>query len=194
VVKNQFGQLQPATAHDVDVVAAWKIGQAKRVESVNVSPRVLSYHKRYWGGLIPLALEYWQPEAVLISAAERKAFAAVIKWYGSQGLDPEPLSAVFGEYSAAVTDKRRGNVELPTRSGEHLHTWIKDEIGHFDLIETPAGLRKEYRPTNFASMGQESFEEFYAKAFHVCWVSILSRVFDNEHESHNAVQQLLSLA
>jgi hypothetical protein len=194
VVKNQFGQLQPATAADVETVSAWKVGQAKRIESVNMSPRVLSYHQRYWGGLIQLALEYWQPEADLISAAERKTMAAVTKWYGAQGLDPGPLDAVFREYAAAVTDRRRGNIDLPPRSRVSLHIWIKDEIGHFDLIETPAGLRKEYRSTNFASMGQEGFEEFYGKAFHVCWVSILSAVFDNEAESHDAVQQLLSLA
>jgi hypothetical protein len=193
--KGANNTLHPATDYDADIMRGWKVGQAKKIKAVNVSPRVLKYHQRYWAGLIPLTLQYWEPGHLLTSSAERKTMRAIVDWYKAQGFDAGPLTDVFTAYESAVTAKRRASIDIPEAGEDQLHRWIKEQTGYYDIERTPDGLVKRLHSINFASMDQQAFEKFYDAAFRVCWVHILAKAFeDDETKAQQAVEELLALA
>lgn len=194
LIKGPNNTLQASTEHDAEIMRGWKVGQAKKIKMVNVSPRVLKYHQRYWAGLIPLTLQYWEPGHLLTSSAERKTMRSIVDWYRGQGFDPGPLTEVFTAYELSVTAKRRASVDIPEAGKRQLHRWIKEQTGYYDIERTPDGLVKHLHSINFASMSQSDFERFYEAAFKVCWVHILAQAFENdESEAQQAVNNLLAL-
>jgi len=42
-------------------------------------------------------------------------------------------------------------------------------------------------------MDRDEFNDFYKAAFNVCWRLILSRVFDDEQQLENTINQLLAI-
>lgn len=61
-----------ATDADREIAEVWKLGQSFKVPMTQQSPRSLAYHKRYWGGLLSLTLQYWQPDSAMTTEAEAK--------------------------------------------------------------------------------------------------------------------------
>jgi len=66
----------------------------------------------------------------------------------------------------------------------------KVEAGYFDYVMTPNGVTKKPRSINFNAMDQD---DFYKAAFNVCWRLILSRVFEDEQQLENTINQLLAI-
>lgn len=194
LIKGAGNTLHPATDHDAEIMRPWRAGRSKKIRAVNVSERALKFHQRYFAGLIEFTLPYWEPDHLLTYAGERQTMANILKWYQLRGLDPAPLSGLFDAYQENVTERRRARVTIPEATGEQLHRWIKEQAGYYDLERTPAGIVKHLHSINFNSMGQEDFERFYAAAFNVCWVYILSKKFDSENEAQQRVNELLALS
>jgi len=69
LVKGQDGALRPASAADQDHMGKFKTGQAVRVSVTQIKSRSLQHHRLYWGGLIELAMDYWEPTGGLVSSS-----------------------------------------------------------------------------------------------------------------------------
>lgn len=192
LVKTEHG-LVPMYDHDREKFNALKIGQAYRMDLKQMKPRSVQHHRLYWGGLIKLAMDYWQPKGGLICKQEKVTLYNVIKFYESQGLDSKPLRELFNAYLSDEVSKRSREIEAIHKDEGELHEWIKQEAGYFSWYDTPTGLVKKTKSINFNAMGQDEFNVFYKRAFNVVWNMILSKTFNSEQEAHNAINQLQAL-
>lgn len=194
VIKTKLGTLSPAGPSDADEMTAIKIGQPLRIEATRVSMRSLQHHRLYFGGLLKLAMQYWEPEGGAVGIGDRRLIHSFVKWIEREcGSAPGSLDVIGAEF---LLSRARRMCELHPeahKSVEQLHEWVKVEAGYYDVYETPAGLKKVARSISFARMNQAEFEEFYRAAFSVVWRFILSRTFENEDHAQDAVDKLLAM-
>ena len=61
VVKTPAGTLAPATAYDAEILRDYAVGRQLKVEIKQMGNRSYQHHKLFFGGLLPLAYEYWVP-------------------------------------------------------------------------------------------------------------------------------------
>jgi hypothetical protein len=182
-----------STDADRESASSWKIGQAIKISAVMQSKRSLKYHQRYWAGLIAITLEYWEPDTNMTTEGERaliKQFCGVL-----DGMTGGTEIAYWGdEFLANLSQKRAQKIQVPHKTSQDLHDWIKDKIGHYDIVMTPSGPKRKLKSINFNAMkSNEEFEDFYKKAFNACWRYVLSLTFKNEQDCNDAVNQLLSV-
>jgi len=193
LVKTQDGSFRPASTMDQEIAGKWKVGQPVRFKAVQVSARSLQHHKLYWGGLLGLALDYWQPEGGLISASEKHTLSKFSSWLDSKSGGSGSIQRACEAFMAELASSRAEKIDAPEKDIEQLHRWVKVEAGYFTYEITPHGVRKEPVSINFNAMSQEQFTEFYRAAFSVVWKFILSRTFENEQDAENAINQLVSM-
>lgn len=193
LVRCQDGSLRPATAHDQDQLAKWHIGQAVRVDATQVKPRSLQHHKLYWGGLIELAMDYWEPTGGMVSASELSTLKRFSDWLDRQSTNSGAVRRACRAFVKDLRHRRAQHVEAPEKSKQALHEWIKSEAGYYDLVQTPSGVRRQVRSINFNAMNQDDFADFYRAAFSVVWRFILSRTFASEAEAESAINQLIAM-
>lgn len=192
LVKAQDGSLRPASAMDQDLMNKFKVGQAVKVSLTQQRARSLQHHKLYWGGLIELTMDYWQPDNGLVSSSEIGTLNRFSNWLDKKGGNSGAIRRACSVFLDELMQSRAQRIEAPHKSRTALHEWIKIEAGYFEYLMTPSGIKKNALSINFNSMDQDAFNEFYRAAFSVCWRFILSRTFENEEQANNAVNQLLS--
>ena len=181
-----------ATDADREAADAWKIGQAIKVTGTKQSARSLSHHKLFFGGLLELTFQYWQPDTGMTTEAERKLIMQFCKVLDENGGGGE--IANFGtDFLNTLGQKRAQKIEVPEKSKEGLLLWIKDKADHVEVIVTPSGIKRVPKSINFNSMSQEQFTVFYKKSFSVCWRYLLSQNFKDEAECQNVIDQLSSM-
>lgn len=180
---------------DKNEAAKIKHGEVYRWILKKRTHRSTQHNKLYWSGLLELASQYWTPTSGCLSPAEEKlleGFAIYLNKLtdgsGKQGLEQARIA-----YQEAIKKKRAAHYELPAKDKDDIHMWIKEELGYYNLILTPAGWRKELKSTNFETMGQERFNKFYKDAFDVVWNFILSQHFESEEQAQNVINELLSM-
>ena len=100
-------------------------------------------------------------------------------------------------YLKALADHRAKTMTPPEMSENQIkqaiHHWIKMEAGFYDLIETPAGLRRQVKSIKFSGLNQDGFAWFYNSAFGVCWNFILSQHFPSRDAANNAINELIAM-
>ena len=193
VQKDLTGALRPSTDHDQKLFAKIKTGQALRVTLTKVSARSLQHHKLYWGGLIALCMDYWQPSGGLVTEVEKKTLRAFAAFLEKKGKSTGAFTELAKQFLSEQIEIRSEKFQTPDKSDSALHEWIKIEAGYYDLALTPTGIIKRSRSINFNSMSKEEFEVYYQAAFNVVWRYVLSRKFKTEKEAQNAVDQLTSM-
>lgn len=193
LVRVQDGSFRPATSHDQELATKWKIGQPVRVQAIQLKPRSLQQHKRYWGGLLSLAFDYWEPTGGLIGATETKTLKQFSDWLDRKSTGSGAVRRACRAFLVELRESRSQKIETPEKSKQALHEWVKEQAGYYDLVQTPSGIRRRAKSINFNAMPQDEFEQFYKDAFSVVWRFILSRSFSNEVEAENAIHQLLAL-
>lgn len=191
LVKCQDGSLRPVTQTDQDLVKSWKLGQGVRVKAVMLKPRSIQHHRMFFGGLLGLTMEYWEPSGGLITPAERKTLSGFASWLDKQGGNTGAVRRAQDEYLRQLNERRSEQIQAPEKSLDALLEWLKLEVGHYDLVETPAGIMKRTKSINFNSMDQDQFMDFYKRCFSVVWRFVLSKTFSTEQEAQAAVDQLL---
>lgn len=191
--KTQDGGLRAATAADQELLESFKLGQGVKVKAVGMKPRSLPHHRLYWGGLLELAFDYWEPQGGLISASEKGTLLKFADWLDRKGGNSGAVRRACKAFLTELKQSRTERIETPHKSKQGLHEWVKIEAGYFDYEITPTGIRKVARSINFNSMGQEEFTQFYKAAFSVVWRFILSRNFESEQQAQNAVDQLVAM-
>lgn len=191
--------LVPATEHDYAIMRqTCKIGQVIKTESKRQPERSLQHHRVYFGGLIGLVKDYWEPQNGLVHPAEVRTAASFCHYLQRQGvaLTHEQSEALQQDYLQQLSHKRAAKLINPVpASTAEIHRWIKIECGYYDVVRLPDGsLQKKARSISFARMSQAEFNEFYKAAFGVCWRFVLSRHFDSPAEVDNAINRMLDMA
>lgn len=191
--------LVPATEHDYALMRqTYRIGQVVKTETRRQADRSLQHHRLYFGGLIGLVKDYWEPQTGLVHPAEVRTAASFCHYLQSKGiaLSPEQSQALQQDYLQRLTQKRAAKLinPMPASTAE-IHRWIKIECGYYDVVRLPDGMiEKKAKSISFAKMTQAEFNEFYKAAFGVCWRFVLSRHFECETDAENAINRMLDMA
>lgn len=191
--------LVPATEHDYAIMRqTYRIGQVIKTETKRQADRSLQHHRLYFGGLIGLVKDYWEPQTGLVHPAEVRTAASFCHYLQSKGiaLSPEQSQALQQDYLQKLTQKRAAKLinPMPASTAE-IHRWIKIECGYYDVVCLPDGtIEKKAKSISFAKMTQAEFNEFYKAAFGVCWRFVLSRHFECEADAENAINRMLDMA
>ena len=193
IVKTTEGTFIPATAYDSELLAELKAGKPYKVEVKQMSNRSYQHHKLFFGGLLPLAYQYWQPTGGMVTDSEKamvKSFAKRLEsMHNSGGLFLEFAE----EFVQTVAQKRGEKIGAVLQSMEAFRKWLTMEAGYFDVYETPTGIRKEAKSISFASMEQEEFNAFYKNCFQVAWNMMLLGKFENEEAALQAAQEMMEM-
>ena len=190
----QGGVLTPATQADQEQLGKYRNGEVVNGKLTGKSLRSYKFHKLYFGGLLSLAMDYWQPRGGILTKEERDFAKGVVSFVESQGFDSEAVKGILRAYMEKVIAERQSRIETQHKSIEGLHHYIKIEAGYYDAVMTPDGIIKEAKSISFDSMTPEDFKEFYKRAFNVAWNMILSKSFKDKEEANNAISQLLSMS
>ena len=193
IVKTTEGTFIPATSYDSELLAELKAGKPYKVEVKQMSNRSYQHHKLFFGGLLPLAYQYWQPTGGMVTDSEKamvKSFAKRLEsMHNSGGLFLEFAE----EFVQTVAQKRGEKIGAVLQSMEAFRKWLTMEAGYFDVYETPTGIRKEAKSISFASMEQEEFNAFYKNCFQVAWNMMLLGKFENEEAALQAAQEMMEI-
>lgn len=193
LIKSDSRSFSPATDADRELMSGWKIGHAMTVKATQANRRSLKHHRMYWGGLLTLAMDYWEPEGGLIGATEKKTLDMFALWLDRNGGNSGAIRNAAIVFMNDLAQSRSQRIQTPEKSIEALHRWVKVEAGYFEYEITPAGVRKIPLSINFNAMDQDEFNRFYKAAFSVVWKFILSRNFENEGQAEHAISILLSM-
>lgn len=66
LVKCPDGAFRPATEHDLELSGSLKNGKGYTVKITQKSNRSYQHHKLFFGGLLALAFDYWQPTGGMV--------------------------------------------------------------------------------------------------------------------------------
>lgn len=191
VIRTPAGTLAAATAADAEILRGLQAGKAYRVKVTQMSSRSLRHHRLFFGGLLPLAYEYWQPTGGLVTDGEQKLISGFARrleaMHSSGGLFLE----FADEFVRMVAAKRGERIGAVLQSMEAFRKWLTIEAGYFDVYETPDGYRKEAKSISFHSMGQEEFNRFYRDCFQVAWNMMLSSKFENQEAALRAAEEMM---
>ena len=193
VIKTPAGTLAPATGYDAEQIRNLPNGKAFTVRMTQKNHRSYKHHKLFFGGLLPLAYQYWQPTGGMVTDSEKamvKSFAKRLEsMHNSGGLFLEFAE----EFVLGVAAKRGEKIGAVLQSMEAFRKWLTIEAGYFDVYETPTGIRKEAKSISFVSMGQEDFNAFYKNCFQVAWNMMLLGKFENEEAALQAAQEMMEM-
>lgn len=192
VIRTPAGTLAAATAADAEILRGLKAGRAYRVKVTQLSGRSYRHHKLFFGGLLPLAYEYWQPTGGLVGKAERETVQWVVRNMARQtGANEAVLQEAAEQFLQTLARLRAEKYGAVLQSMEAFRKWLTVEAGYFDVYETPAGIRKEAKSISFAQMDQEAFNGFYRACFQVAWNMMLSGKFDSEEAALRAAEEMM---
>lgn len=181
----------PATDHDAELMRQCK-GPMK-FTAVKQSARSLQHHRLYWGGLLRLTFDYWEPDTGLLSPSEIATLNKFSRWLDAKSGNSGAISTACDLFMSELRQSRASKIETPQKSIQELHEWVKVEAGHFELVMTPAGIKKKSLSINFNAMSQEQFNDYYKRAFSVCWRLVLSRTFESEQQADTAINELMMM-
>lgn len=197
-VKKIGDTLIPVTTADIEAISGVRQGQGFRVELIRVSDRSIQHHRLYFGGLIRLVADYWEPDSGLVSRYDKRLMNELVTWVAEYENLSEALSTVTelfledraNRVRAYLPDYEKAAVKLNS-----IHEWLKEEAGFYDAILTPTGVKKHTKSINFNAMpSQAEFDDFYQKVFSVAWRYVLSRNhFSSQKEAENVALQMASM-
>lgn len=194
VIRTPAGTLAAATAADAEILRSLQAGKAYRVKVTQMSSRSLRHHRLFFGGLLPLAYEYWQPTGGLVGKAERETVQWVVRHMARQtGANEAVLQEAAEQSLQTLARLRAEKYGAAQHSMEEFRKCLTVEAGYYDVYETPAGIRKEAKSISFAQMDQEAFNEFYRACFQVAWNMMLSAKFDSEEAALRAAEEMMEM-
>ena len=185
--------LLPVDDSDRETMSALKAGKPYAVEVKSQSDRSLKHHRLFYGGLVRLAMDYYEPNSGLLTPAEKSGAKSFAKYLSTFGVDKETMNNAYAQWKKSITEQRRMIVCSPEMSTKSFVDWLKCEANHCVYEKTPGGIRKVPLSINFNSMSREEFNRFYRDCFSVVWRFVLSRKFESEEQAQQAIDQLVSM-
>ena len=192
-IRCQDGSFRIPTEYDSEQSRKLKVGAAYKFTAVTQTARSLRHHRLFFGGLLTLGLEYWEPTNGLLTPGEISTLQKFSAWLDKKGGNSGAVVRASEVFLKELQESRANRIESPSKSIDSLLEWVKLEIGHYDLIKTPRGIIKKTRSINFNSLSQDDFNVLYRDAFSVIWRFILSRPFETEEEAQRAIDQLIAM-
>lgn len=183
--------LVPATEADREVTQKWKLGQV--VHGKFTRMRNAKFHGKFFS-MLDLAWEYWEPVGGLIPRQEMRGIQGLAKFFEEASGKPGQLSGFVDAYIARLEAERAERFPAVDKSREAFRDWITIEAGHYHLVQTPDGIRKERKSISWASMDDTQFEPLYRDVFSACWRLVLSSHFDTEEAAMAAADMIGSYA
>ncbi|WOI78722.1 DUF1367 family protein [Pseudomonas aeruginosa] len=120
---------------------------------------------------------------------EMRGIRGLAKYFEDLNGRPGQLQNAVAAYIAKLEADRAGRFPAVEKSREAFREWITIEAGHFHLIHTPDGVRKEAKSISWASMDDTAFEPLYRDVFAACWRLVLSSHFENEADAMAAADR-----
>jgi len=192
IITRQGSVLVPVTEADRAVMLSLKIGDNYKAEIKAQSQRSVQHHRLFFA-LLQVTLDYWNDSAGVLSPSEVATLKGFASWLDKQGGDTGAIKQAARDYLLQLRQSRSERLETPQKSIDALLTWVKYQVGHVDLIATPAGIMKQPKSISFHAMTQEQFADFYQRAFNVCWRFVMSRHFESEQEAQRVIDQISSM-
>lgn len=184
LVKTSHG-LVPATEADSEVLAKWKLGQV--IHGSFTKMRNAGFHRRFFK-LLDLAFEYFEPVGGLVTRQELRGIHGLARFFEKASGKPGQLSEAVAAYIAELEAERILKFPAVDKSREAFRDWVTMEAGHFTLVQTPDGIRRERKSISWASMDETAFKELYRDVFAACWRLVLSSHFENEEQAMAAAE------
>lgn len=183
--------LVPATEADRETIQCWKAGQV--IHGKFTKLRNARFHGKFFA-MLDLAWEYWEPVGGLIPRQEMRGIRGLAKFFEAQNGRPGQLSNAVDAYIAGLEQARAERFPSVDKSREAFREWVTIEAGHFHLVRTPDGVRKEAKSISWANMDDTQFEPLYRDVFNACWRLVLSAHFETEEAALAAADQIGSFA
>lgn len=183
--------LVPATEADREVTQKWKLGQV--VHGKFTRMRNAKFHGKFFS-MLDLAWDYWEPVGGLVPRQEMRGIRGLAKFFEDASGKPGQLSDAVAAYIAQIEVDRAERFPAVDKSREAFREWVTIEAGHFHLVRTPDGVRKEAKSISWASMDDTAFEPLYRDVFNACWRLVLSAHFETEEAALSAADQIGSYA
>lgn len=183
--------LVPATEADREVTQKWKLGQV--VHGKFTKMRNAKFHGKFFS-MLDLAWEYWEPVGGLVPRQEMRGIRGLAKFFEAASGKAGQLSNAVDAYIAQLEADRAERFPAVDKSREAFREWVTIEAGHFHLVRTPDGVRKEAKSISWASMDDTAFEPLYRDVFNACWRLVLSAHFESEEAALSAADQIGSYA
>ncbi|MCU7645631.1 DUF1367 family protein [Pseudomonas piscis] len=183
--------LVPATEADRETIQCWKAGQV--IHGKFTKMRNARFHGKFFA-MLDLAWEYWEPVGGLIPRQEMRGIRGLAKFFEAQSGKPGQLSNAVDAYIAGLEQARSERFPAVDKSREAFREWVTIEAGHFRLVRTPDGVRKEAKSISWANMDDTQFEPLYRDVFNACWRLVLSAHFETEDAALAAADQIGSFA
>lgn len=183
--------LVPATEADRETIQCWRAGQV--IHGKFTKMRNARFHGKFFA-MLDLAWEYWEPVGGLIPRQEMRGIRGLAKFFEAQNGRPGQLSNAVDAYIAGLEQARAERFPSVDKSREAFREWVTIEAGHFHLVRTPDGVRKEAKSISWANMDDTQFEPLYRDVFNACWRLVLSAHFETEGAALAAADQIGSFA
>lgn len=183
--------LVPATEADRETIQCWKAGQV--IHGKFTKMRNARFHGKFFA-MLDLAWEYWEPVGGLIPRQEMRGIRGLAKFFEAQSGRPGQLSNAVDAYITGLEQARAERFPSVDKSREAFREWVTIEAGHFHLVRTPDGVRKEAKSISWANMDDTQFEPIYRDVFNACWRLVLSAHFETEEAALAAADQIGSFA
>ena len=183
--------LVPATEADRELVQKWKAGQVIRGKFARM--RNAKFHGKFFA-MLDLAYDYWEPKGGLIPRQELRGIRGLAKYFENLNGKPGQLKAAVGEYLKKLEADRADRFPAVDKSREAFREWVTIEAGHYNLVQTPDGIRREAKSISWAAMDDTAFEPLYRDVFNACWRLVLSAHFETEADAMAAAEQMGSFA
>ena len=186
LIKTSHG-LVPATEADREVLAKWKLGQT--VHGSYTKMRNAGFHRRFFK-LLDLAFEYFEPVGGLVTRQELRGIHGLARFFEKASGKPGQLSEAVAAYVAELEADRVLKFPAVDKSREAFRDWVTIEAGHFALVQTPDGIRRERKSISWSAMDEIEFKALYRDVFAACWRLVLSSVFESEEQAMAAAEQI----
>lgn len=183
--------LVPATEADRETIQCWKAGQV--IHGKFTKMRNAKFHGKFFA-MLDLAWDYWEPVGGLVPRQELRGILGLAKYFEECSGKPGQLSVAVDSYIAQLEADRAQRFPAVDKSREAFREWVTIEAGHFHLVRTPEGVRKEAKSISWAAMDDTAFEPLYRDVFNACWRLVLSAHFETEQAALAAADQIGSFA
>ncbi|WXL23933.1 DUF1367 family protein [Ectopseudomonas mendocina] len=183
--------LVPATDADRELISKWKHGQVIHGEFRKM--RNAAFHNKFFA-MLDLAWEYWEPKGGLVPQQELRGIRGLQRYFEQLNNRPGQLNIAVDAYIAQLESERAERFPAVEKSREAFRDWITVEAGHYNLVQTPGGVRKERKSISWAAMDDTAFEPLYRDVFNACWRLVLSAHFETEADAMAAADHMGSFA
>lgn len=184
LIKTAAG-LVPATEADREAVQKWRTGQV--IHGKFTKMRNARFHGKFFA-MLDLAWEYWEPKGGLVPRQEMRGILGLARYFEKLNSRPGQLSGAVQAYIEQLEAERAERFPVVDKSREAFREWVTIEAGHFHLVQTPDGVRKEAKSISWSSMDDTAFEPLYRDVFAACWRLVLSAHFESEADAMAAAE------